>query len=461
MKTLIKHATLVNEGQTAPVTVLIEDERIARIRPAGDDEEPELAGADRTVDAEGLYLLPGVIDDHVHFREPGLTHKADMASESRAAAAGGVTSVMDMPNVKPQTTDLETLAEKFRLGAEKSRVNYSFFFGATNRNAELLSRLDPNRVCGVKLFMGSSTGNMLVDRKEALLHVFRESPVLVMTHCEDTALIAAAQAEVCRRYGPDPGVEHHPEIRSAEACYRSTALAVELAEAAGARLHVAHLTTARELELFAPGPLCRPGAPDPCKRITAEACVAHLLFTDADYARLGTRIKCNPAVKTAADRQALREALLTGRIDVVATDHAPHLPGEKQGGCLTAASGMPMVQFSLVSMLRLSEVGVLPLTRVVELMCHAPARLFGLSRRGFVREGYQADLVLVRPGAPWTLTPDRILSRCGWSPLEGETFDWRVEQTYCNGHLVYDRGRIDDDYRGQALRFERGGNLCE
>lgn len=455
MKIRIQNATLVNEGRLMRASLWIDGETIARIVPDGMPVGREGDAVDETVDAEGLFLLPGVVDDHVHFRDPGLTHKADMATESRAAAAGGVTSVMDMPNVTPQTTDLEQLDRKFALGAEKCRVNYSFFFGATNTNTDLLGRLDPTRVCGVKLFMGSSTGNMLVDKREALLRVFRESPTLVMAHCEDTATIAACRQAVCDRQGADPDVSFHPAIRSAEACYRSTALAVELAEQAGARLHVAHVSTARELDFFAPGPLCEPGTDTLRKRLTAEACVAHLLFTDADYARLGTRIKCNPAVKTAADRQALREALTSGRIDVVATDHAPHLLAEKQGGCLRAASGMPMVQFSLVSLLKLVDDGVLTLPCVVERLCHAPARLFGLSRRGFLREGYQADLVLVRPNTPWTLTPDRILSRCGWSPLEGDTFSWQVEQTYCNGHRVYDSGRIDDDYRGQALRFER------
>lgn len=448
MKTLIKNTTIINEGQRFTGSVLIDGERIAQIAHAG----TPVQGADRIIDAEGLFLIPGVIDDHVHFREPGLTHKADIESESRAAAAGGVTSFMDMPNVQPLTTTLETLQQKFRLGAEKSRVNYSFFFGATNDNAHLLPELDPQKVCGVKLFMGSSTGNMLVDRIDALRQVFSQSPILIMTHCEDSAIIRANLQTYKELYGEDPDVQYHPEIRSTEACYRSTALAVSLARETGARLHVAHVTTERELELFSPTPL-RTNNHD--KRITAEVCVAHLLFSDKDYTRLGTRIKCNPAIKTMADRDALRRALTDGRIDVVGTDHAPHLLCEKTGGCVKAVSGMPMIQFSLVSMLSLADKGILSVEQVVELMCHAPARLFQIAGRGFLREGLQADLVLLRPDCPWALCKEDILSKCGWSPLEGETFGWRVEQTYCNGHLVYNHGHVDDDYRGQALTFDR------
>lgn len=453
MRIWIHNTILVNEGRSTRGSLLIEDGRIASIREGHAPETvPE---ADRTVDARGALLLPGVIDDHVHFRQPGLTHKADIASESRAAAAGGVTSYMDMPNVVPQTTTIERLEEKFALAAAESRVNYSFFFGATNTNTEALPQLNPKRICGVKLFMGSSTGDMLVDSDNALRRIFESSPLPIMTHCEDSAVISANMAACHERWGDDPDVSHHPEIRSAEACYRSTAQAVRLARETGARLHVAHVTTARELELFPSGPLCDPATGQLAKRITAEACIPHLYFTDADYARLGTRIKCNPAIKTAADRDALRHALTDGRIDVVATDHAPHLLQEKQGGCVKAMSGMPMVQFSLPAMLSLTDEGVLPVERVVELMCHAPARLFGIERRGFLREGYQADLVLVRPSEPWTPDAGTVLSKCGWTPMEGTPLRWRVEQTWCNGVSVYENGQVNDDCRGQELTFCR------
>ena len=450
MKTLIKNATIVNEGLTFKGSVWIDGEQIIKVA-RHDESHSDTPEADRIIDAEGLYLIPGVIDDHVHFRDPGLTHKADITSESRAAAAGGVTSYMDMPNVKPLTTDLEKLADKFSLGAEKSCVNYSFFFGATNTNTDMLEQLDPKTVCGVKLFMGSSTGNMLVNQADALRQIFEKAPMLIMTHCEDSEIISSNLKSCREQYGEDPDVCHHPEIRSEEACYRSTELAVRLAKETGARLHVAHLSTARELTLFEPTPLCT----TPDKRITAEACVAHLRFCDEDYATLGTRIKCNPAIKTRADRDALRHALTDGRIDVVGTDHAPHLLSEKAGGCVKAVSGMPMIQFSLVSMLALADEGVLSIEQVVELMCHAPARLFQIHGRGFIREGAFADLVLIRPDSQWTLQKEDILSKCGWSPLEGSTFNWRVEQTYCNGHLVYNHGHIDTAYRGKALTFDR------
>lgn len=454
MRTRIQHATIINEGKRFTGTVTIEDDKIMAVIPDSDGLhcQPE---AERVVEAEGMFLIPGVIDDHVHFREPGLTHKADIASESRAAAAGGVTSYMDMPNVCPQTTDLQTLADKFKMGAEKSLVNYSFFFGATDRNSNLLEQLDPRTTCGVKLFMGSSTGNMLVDRADALYDIFRRSPLPIMTHCEDSAVIAENLKKCRERFGDDPDVSHHPEIRNTEACYRSTELAVRLARETGARLHVAHISTARELELFSHDPLAEEDGKTFRKRITAEACVSHLLYCDADYTRLGTRIKCNPAIKTAADRDALRKALNDGRIDVVGTDHAPHLLSEKNGGCVKAVSGMPMIQFSLVSMLRLAGERVLTPERVVELMCHNPARLFQILGRGFIREGAQADLVLLRPDSHWTLGQDMILSKCGWSPAEGETFDWKVEQTYCNGSLVYHNGVIDSTTRGRQLIFDR------
>lgn len=440
MKTLITNAEIVNEGRRYGGSIIIEDGRIIEItdKPLQPD-----ASVHETIDASGCLVMPGVIDSHVHFREPGLTAKADIATESRAAAAGGVTTYFDMPNTVPQTTTPEALEEKFRLAAEKSRVNYSFFFGATNDNLPLIDRLDATRIPGVKLFMGSSTGNMLVDRQEALERIFSTVKMPVMAHCEDTAIINRNMEEVRRSDPRFPDVALHPLIRSAEACYESTSLAVSLARRYGTRLHVAHLTTARELELFAPG--------DP--KITAEATVGHLFFTDADYARLGARIKVNPAVKTAADRDALRRALLDGRITTIGTDHAPHLPEQKQGGCDTAASGMPMIQFSLVTMLELVDEGVLPVERMVELMCHAPARLFGVRDRGFLRPGCWADIVIVSPRGPWTVTPELIESRCGWSPMEGHRYRWRVERTLCNGRTVYDGRTVDDTSRGMEVTF--------
>ena len=440
MRTLIKGGTLVNEGRLFDGSILIEDSRIAQIYT--EPHTPE-ASYDEVIDASGCFVLPGIIDDHVHFREPGLTAKADIETESRAAAAGGVTTYFDMPNTVPQTTTLEALDEKFALAAQKSHVNYSFFFGATNDNAALLSTLDVHRIPGVKLFMGSSTGNMLVDRREALDTIFASSKFPIMTHCEDTDIINRNMAEAIQKYGEDPKVQHHPEIRSEEACYESTRLAVELARQHHARLHVAHLTTARELELIIPD----------YPSITAEATVSHLYFYDRDYAALGTRIKCNPAIKTQRDRDALREALNDGRISVIGTDHAPHLLTQKEGGCQKAASGMPMIQFSLVTMLELVDQGVLSIERLVELMCHNPARLFEVSRRGFLREGYQADIVLVRPDTGWTVTKDVIQSKCGWSPMEGHMYLWRVERTLCNGHTVYQQGRVDTSYIGQPVAF--------
>ncbi len=440
MKTLITNAEIVNEGRRYCGSIIIEDGRIIEIteKPLQPD-----ASVHETIDASGCLVMPGVIDSHVHFREPGLTAKADIATESRAAAAGGVTTYFDMPNTVPQTTTPEALEEKFRLAAEKSRVNYSFFFGATNDNLPLIDSLDATRIPGIKLFMGSSTGNMLVDRREALERIFGTVKMPVMAHCEDTAIINRNMEEARRSDPRFPDVALHPLIRSAEACYESTSLAVSLARRYGTRLHVAHLTTARELELFAPD--------DP--KITAEATVGHLFFTDADYVRMGARIKVNPAIKTAADRTALRKALLDGRITTIGTDHAPHLPGQKQGGCDTAASGMPMIQFSLVTMLELVDDGVLSVERMVELMCHAPARLFGVRERGFLRQGYWADIVIVSPRGPWTVTPELVESRCGWSPMEGHTYRWRVERTLCNGQTVYDGQTVDNDCRGMAVMF--------
>ena len=437
MKRLILHGTLVNDANKFDGSVIVEDSKITKIVEG--NTVPD-ASFDEVIDASGCFVLPGLIDDHVHFREPGLTAKADIDSESRAAAAGGVTTYFDMPNCVPQTTTLEALNEKFRLAAQKSRVNYSFFFGATNDNVDLFSQLDVHRIPGIKLFMGSSTGNMLVDRREALEKIFSTAQMPIMVHCEDTDIINRNMAEAKRLYGDDPKVTHHPEIRSAEACYQSTKLAVELALKHHAHLHIAHLTTAKELELLTDG-------------ITAEVTPSHLYFCDRDYTALGTRIKCNPAIKSAADRDALRQAAADGRIAVVGTDHAPHLLEQKEGGCCKAASGMPMLQFSLVTMLELVDKGVLTIERLVELMCHRPADLFQVRNRGYLREGYQADIVIVRPNAAWTVAKDVIQSKCGWSPMENHTFLWRVEQTLCNGHTVYKDGVVDTNYIGQPVQF--------
>ena len=439
MRTVIQGGKIVNEGKIFDGSIVVEDTKINKIVEG--NVSPEVV-ADEVIDASGCFVLPGVIDDHVHFREPGLTEKADIDSESRAAAAGGVTSYFDMPNTVPQTTTLEALEGKYALAAQKSHVNYSFFFGATNSNVALFDQLDAHRIPGIKLFMGSSTGNMLVDRRESLEQIFSSARLPIMAHCEDTDIINRNMAEAKQKYGEDPEVSHHPEIRSEEACYESTRLAVELAKKHQARLHVAHLTTAKELELL-----------DNVQCVTAEATVSHLYFSDNDYASLGTRIKCNPAIKTEQDRTALRQALCEGRIAVIGTDHAPHLLSQKEGGCARAASGMPMIQFSLVTMLELVDQGVLPLERLVELMCHNPARLFEVRGRGFLREGYQADAVIVRPHSPWICTKDVILSKCGWSPMEGHTFQWQVERTLCNGHTVYAGGAVDTDYIGQPLSF--------
>ena len=439
MRTLIKGGTLVNEGKVFDGDIVVEQDKIREI--VAGYLMPE-SSCDQIVDASGCFVLPGVIDDHVHFREPGLTAKADIESESRAAAAGGVTTYFDMPNTIPQTTTLEALEEKYTLAAHKSHVNYAFFFGATNDNVELFEKLDPKRIPGIKLFMGSSTGNMLVDRQESLDNIFSSTVLPIMAHCEDTTIINRNMAEAKQKYGDDPKVTHHPEIRSEEACYESTKLAVELARKHQARLHVAHLSTAKELELFGNDAY-----------ITAEATVSHLYFCDRDYTALGTRIKCNPAIKTQRDRDLLREALNDGRITVIGTDHAPHLLSQKEGGCAKAASGMPMIQFSLVTMLELVDQGVLSIERLVELMCHNPARLFEVRHRGFLREGYQADIVIVRPNTGWTVTKDSIQSRCGWSPMEGHMYLWRVERTICNGHTVYCDGKVDTNYIGQPVAF--------
>lgn len=444
-RTWIKNAWIVNEGQTFQGSVVIEDEVIAEV--LADGTEPAYP-CEKIIDANGYYLIPGVIDDHVHFRDPGLTHKADMHTESTAAAAGGVTSFMDMPNTTPQTTTLKALEAKFADAATKSVVNYSFYFGATNTNADVLPILDKSRVCGIKLFMGASTGNMLVDRMEVLRNVFANAGMLIATHCEEQAIISANTAAFKEKYGDDPAIKYHPLIRSAEACIHSSSLAIRLAKETNARLHILHVSTAQELDLLEDKPLNE-------KRITAEACVSHLYFHDKDYETLGARIKCNPAIKTQEDRDALRKALATNRIDVIGTDHAPHLLKEKTRGALKAVSGMPMIQFSLVAVMELVREGVLSMEQLVQKMCHAPAELYQIERRGYIRPGYQADMVLVNPDAEWTVTADCVLSKCGWSPMEGQRFHARVEKTFVNGDLVYNDNKVDENHRGQELRFKR------
>ncbi len=439
MKTLIFGGKVVNESKVLTASVVVDNDTITDIIEGTDTPR---GSYDQIVDATGCFVLPGVIDDHVHFRDPGLTQKADMQTESRAAAFGGVTSYLDMPNTKPQTTTIDALEAKYADAAKKSHVNYGFFIGATNDNIEEVCSVNPQHVPGIKLFMGSSTGNMLVDKRDVLKQLFANSPLPIMAHCEDTDIINRNMQLAKQKYGDDPAVEHHPEIRSEEACWESTRLAVELASETGARLHVAHLTTERELQLFGSDP-----------KITAEAVIAHLFFCDDDYKTLGTRIKCNPAIKTRADRDALRRALSDGRIATVGTDHAPHLLSDKEGGCAKAASGMPMVQFSLVAMLELVDEGVLSIERLVELMAHNPARLFEIAKRGFLRKGYKADIVLVKPQSPWTVDKDCIQSKCGWSPMEGHTFQWQVRTTMCNGHIIYNNGAFDNESRGEELRF--------
>lgn len=448
MRTIIDGGCIVNEGRSFVGAVVIDDDRITEIKEGS--HHPR-GNYDRFVDATGCFVLPGVIDEHVHLREPGLTRKADMAGETRAAAAGGVTSFLDMPNTVPQTTTIEAYTDKLSMAGDRCRVNYGFFFGATKDNHRLFAELDRTRVPGIKLFMGASTGNMLVDRRESLQSVFKACADLdlpLMTHCEDTAMINKNMALMKERYGDDPDITHHAEIRSAESCFACSSLAVELARQFGIRLHIAHVSTARELELFDPETLSAI-----LPRITGEAVISHLWFTDEDYKTKGTLIKCNPSVKSSADRDALRRALADGRIVAVGTDHAPHELKDKQGGCAKAASGMPMLQFSLVAMLTLADRGVITIERLAELMAHRPAQLFSISRRGFLREGYKADIAIVKRCDPWTVTEDVILSKCGWSPMQGQSFEWKVEKTFCNGHLVYDKGVIDDDYRGEELRF--------
>lgn len=437
MQTLIYNALLVNEGKTIHGALLINGEQIAAIYTGGS----RLPKAERSIDANGAYLLPGIIDTHVHFREPGLHAKADMVSESRAALAGGVTSVMDMPNVIPQTTTNTLWAERMQLAKQSMRTNYAFYLGATATNLNEILHADLKHVPAVKLFMGSSTGGMLVEGEDTLEQLFSLSPLPIMTHCEDTARIQKRMAQAKEQWGEDPEISTHSWIRDREACLRSSRQAATLARKTGVRLHLAHLTTKEELELVG-------------KNISAEVCVGHLLFSQEDYATLGTRIKVNPSIKTMADREALRKALRDGRILTIATDHAPHTMADKEGGAIRAASGMPMIQFSLPAMLDLVAQNIISIERMVELMAHAPASLYNMHARGYLRVGYQADLVLVK-AEDWTLKKKDILSKCAWSPLEGHTFHHRIIQTYLNGDLAYDNGILNDCIRGQALEFER------
>lgn len=447
-RVLIHNATIVNEGASVQGSVVLAGEQIIEILAVG--QQPS-SPCTEVIDATGCYLLPGIIDEHVHFRDPGLTQKADISTESRAAAAGGVTSIMDMPNTNPQTTTLDALEQKLELMSRKSLINYSCYFGATNENYTDFGKLNKQQVCGIKLFMGASTGNMLVDKMNTLMNIFSGTDLLIATHCESQNIIKA-NIKRYKKMFPDSTeipISKHSYIRSSTACLRSSELAVHLAGIFNSRLHILHISTERELELFSSAPLSE-------KRVTAEVCVPHLLFWNADYETLGSRIKCNPSIKRKSDRRALRVAVNSGIIDAIATDHAPHLLSDKQGDALTATSGMPMIQFSLVSMLELVDEKVFSIETIVEKMCHAPARIYNISKRGYIREGYQADLVLVRrEEEPWTLTADKILSKCGWSPLEGKSFHWKVEKTFVNGQTVYTDGHTDEDYRGQMLMFER------
>lgn len=443
---IIQNATIVNEGRTFQGSVLISGEQIQAVYEGSDTiEVPESCVE---TDATGLLLLPGIIDDQVHFRDPGLTHKGDLYTESKAALAGGVTSFMDMPNTIPQATTIEILEEKYKLASTKSLANYSFLMGVTNDNLAELKKINPRNVAGVKMFMGSSTGNMLVDNPDTLNRVFSELSLLIVTHCEDEPTIQRNIQHYKELLGEDIPIEYHPLIRSSEACYKSSAYAVELATKYNSRLHIFHLSTAREMSLFSSEIPLRE------KKITAEVCVHHLWFSDKDYARYGNRIKWNPAIKTESDRQALIEAVNSNKIDIIATDHAPHLLSEKQGSCLKAASGGPLVQHSLVAMLQLVRQGVFTLEKVVDKMCHAPAELYRIEKRGFIRPGYYADLVLVDPNRSWTVNADNILYKCGWSPFDGTTFDASVLQTRVNGNLVYDNGEFDEIIHSKRLLFD-------
>lgn len=447
-RTVIYNARLALDATIVPGYLVIDGEFIAEVGE-GDVPEALLDENNTLIDADGRLVMPGVIDEHVHFRDPGLTHKADMISESRAAVAGGVTSFIDMPNTVPATTTVAAVEDKMAHAGEVSSANYSFFIGATNSNIEELLNADYTRIAGVKLFLGSSTGNMLVDSESTVSRIFAEVPALIAVHAEDEAIISANRKKVIEKYGEDAPVELHPLIRSREACVEATRKAVEGARKYNARLHVLHISTEEELSFFSPGPI-------ESKRITAETCPQYLIFTNEQYSGYGSAIKCNPAIKMPEDRAALRSAVADGVIDVVATDHAPHLPEEKIGGALKAVSGMPMIQFSLPVMLTLAAEGAFTTEKVIEVMCHNPAKLYGIDRRGFLRPGYYADVVLVDDQCePYTVTSDMVLSKCGWTPLEGAPLGAKVDMTWVNGEVVWRYGVLFSGKRGKALRFKR------
>ena len=441
--TLFKEAQIVNEGRVFEADLRVEDDRIIRIEPG-----IPATGKDRVVDVNGRFLMPGMIDDQVHFREPGLTHKGTIASESRAAVAGGITSFMEMPNVQPATTSIAALEAKYSLAATRSLANYSFYLGATPDNLESIKRLDPGRHCGLKVFMGASTGDLLVEDPAALERIFRDAPTLIATHCESGPVMKRNEAAI-RAAGTIPTIEDHPRIRNAEACFASSETAVSLAKRFGSQLHVLHITTARELSLFTPGPI-------EGKAITAEACVHHLWFTDDDYTRLGNMIKCNPAIKTKQDRDALIAALHTGEIDIIATDHAPHTAAEKAQDYVNAPSGMPLVQHALLSLMDQVLHRRMSVMQVVEKTAHNPAKRYAVDGRGFLREGYYADLVMVDPGRKHTVRDDELLYRCGWSPFLGHTFTSSIQGTWVNGTQVYDgRKAIESESPARRLLFNR------
>lgn len=443
--TLIKNARIVTDGRVFEGDVLIQDERIVKI-----DDSISVKSADVFVlDAEGKYLLPGLIDDQVHFREPGLTHKANIASESRAAVAGGITSFIEMPNTNPQTTTIEAFDQKLQIASESAFANYGFMFGGTNDNLEEIKKLDKRKVAGLKLFLGSSTGNMLVDNPDVLEKIFKSTDLVISVHCEDEETIKANTAKYVAEYGEDIPVKYHPIIRSEDACYISSSKAIELAKKTGARLHVFHLSTGKETELFSNK------IPLKDKKITAEVCIHHLWFNDKDYDTKGTLIKWNPAVKTEKDQQQLLKALLADKIDVIATDHAPHTLEEKNNVYTKAPSGGPLVQHALPALLEMHHRGLISIEKIVEKACHNPAILFNVKDRGYIKEGYYADLVLVDLNQPWTVKKDNLLYKCGWSPFEGTTFKSRISHTFVNGHLAYNNFKVNENRFAKALTFNR------